>query len=223
MVSTSAVRIVPDILSRVKISEVWRALGGPELRRTGSDAYRGSGWWRGGQGLNVSLNDAKNTYNDFVSGHGGGLFDLVVLVRGGTRADALRWLADLAGVPLDDKPLSAADRARWAAERREFERDLPEARYWRRAAVTLSEELLAVLKASFIDPTAEDRPSSSELQDLTFMLASLERMGDAALVAEYRTWAEREPQLTAGMVHAARLRERAEVRALLRYLIREAA
>jgi len=48
-------------------------------------------------------------------------------------------------------------------------------------------------------------------------------MGDAALVPEYRTWLEREPQLTADMVHAARLRERAEVRALLRYLAREAA
>jgi len=43
-----------------------------------------------------------------------------------------RYAADLAGVPLDNKPLSAVDRARWGAERREFERDLPAARYWRR-------------------------------------------------------------------------------------------
>jgi hypothetical protein len=162
-------------------------------------------------------------WRDFVSGEGGGILDLVVSIRGGTRADALRWCADFAGVPMNDAPLSPHKREQWAAERREFARDLPKARHWRRAAVALTEELLCVLKSQFFDPTAEERPSSSELQHLTAMLASLKRMGDAALVPEYRTWLEREPQLTADMVHAARLRERAEVRALLRYLAREAA
>jgi len=37
-------------------------------------------------------------------------------------------------------------------------------------------------------------------------------------VEEYRGWRERAPLVTAGMVHAARLREKAEVRAVLRYL-----
>jgi hypothetical protein len=213
-----------DVLSRVRISEVYRTLTGAAPRRTGRDIWRAAAPWRGGDGQDsVSGNDARGVWRDFVSGEGGGILDLVQRVKGGNRADALRFVADMAGVPLGDKPLSAADSARWAAEQREFERDLPDARYWRRAAVALTEELLGVLKSQFFDPTAEDRPSSFELQDLTAMLASLERMGDAALVVEYRAWLEREPQLTAHIVHEARLRERAEVRALLRYLIREAA
>lgn len=55
------------------------------------------------------------------------MIDLVVRVRGGSRPDALRWLADLAGIPLDNRPLSASERARWAAERRAIEKDLPAA------------------------------------------------------------------------------------------------
>ena len=70
-------------------------------------------------------------------------------VRGGTRAEALRWVADLAGIQLDDKPLSAEARARWAAERRELDRDLPDARLWRRAAISLAEELLDERAAVF--------------------------------------------------------------------------
>jgi hypothetical protein len=110
------------------------------------------------------------------------------------------------------------DRARWAAERRELERDLPAARYWRRTAVALSEELLCVLKAAFFDPTAAERPSSQELQDVTRMLASLGHLGDAALVAECRWWRDHYPHTTANMVRWAREREKAERRALLRYL-----
>jgi len=110
-----------------------------------------------------------------------------------------------------------ADRARWAREQRDLERDLPTACYWRRAAVTLGEQILVNLKAALFDPTLP-RPEIGELADMTRQVARWQRMGGAELVAEYRSWRDREPTFTAGMVHAARLRERAEVCALLRYL-----
>jgi hypothetical protein len=200
-----------DILARVKISDVARALGvEPHHGRIAAP-------WRETRDRNVTLSDEKNCWHDFVTGDGGGLVDLVVKIRGGTRADALLWCADLAGVPLDDKPFTAADRARWARERRAMERDLPAARYWRRTAVLLCDEKLVVLKASAFDPTA-DAPAPGEIAEWTREHARLNRLDGAALVDSYREAARREPQLTAGLVRWARERERIEVRALIEYL-----
>jgi hypothetical protein len=201
-----------DILAQLRITEVWRMLGGGELRHG-----RGKRFWCGGDSPEaVSLSDAKNTFFDFVAGQGGGLLDLVVRVRGGNRADALRWCADLAGVPMEDRPLSPAERERWARDRRELERDLPAARLWRRGAVLLAEETLGELKSALVDPIAP-QPDPGEICRLTLQVARWQRMDGAALVAEYLWWREHCPDLTAGMVHAARLRERAEVRTLLEY------
>src|ERR1017187_7791338 len=104
-----------EIIARVRLSAVWAALGGGELRHG-----RGQAFWREGDGYNVSLRDDRNVWHDKRDDIGGGVLDLVVRVRGGNRADALRWCADLAGVALEDRPLSAEDRARWAAERRQL-------------------------------------------------------------------------------------------------------
>jgi hypothetical protein len=205
--------VAADIVSHLRISDVCRALGIEPQRG------RISAPWRETRDRNVSLNDSAGLYCDHVDGdRGGGILDFVSRVRSCSRRDALRWCADLAGVPIDDTPLSAADRAHWAQEKRAIERDLPAARYWRRAAVALTEELLCVLKSQIFDPLEKDPPTIVELKDLTAMLASLQRFGDSALVAEYRAWRDREPGLTAGMVYVMRLRERAEVRAVLRYL-----
>ena len=204
-------------MAGVQVSAVYQALTGVKPRRTGKDTCRAPATWRGGDGNNVSLDDSRGVWHDFVTNEGGGVLDLVIRVRGGNRADALRWCADLAGMPMDDTPLSAAERARWARERREIERDMPAARYWRRAAVTLGEETLVNLKAALFDPTLP-RPEIGEIADITQQVARWGRLDGAELVSEYRGWREREPGLTAGMVHVARLREKAEVRALLRYM-----
>ena len=96
-----------EILARVKISEVYYALTGKQPRRVGSDAWRGAAVWRGGDGLNVSLNDTLNVWHDFTANEGGGVLDLVVRIRGCSRQDALRWLADFTGILLDkQQPLS---------------------------------------------------------------------------------------------------------------------
>ena len=204
--------VTAEVLNRVKISDVYQALGGPKLRK-----MRGPAFWRGGDGFNVSLEDPRGVWHDFTTDEGGGVLDLVVQVRGCSRVDALRWLAGPVGVPLDDAPLSAEERERWAAERRALERDLPAARYWRRAAVNMGEDLLDSLKTALVDPMLP-QPEIGEIGYVENMLRSLQRIDSAALVAEYRWWLEHHPGLTAAMVASAKRLERAQRHALLAYL-----
>lgn len=202
----------PEILAHVKISEVWAALGGGELRHG-----RGRAWWREGDGFNVSMDDARGVWFDHRDGAGGGVLDLVQHVRGGSRADALRWCAELAGIPLSDEPLSAEDRARWAKERRALERDLPTARCWRRAAVSMAEELLVSLKSALFDPTLP-QPEIDEIGHVENMMRSLQQQDGAALVAEFGLWLQHHPGLTVAMVASAKRLERAQRAALVAYL-----
>ena len=201
-----------DVLACVKISEVYRALGGPELRR-----MRGPAFWRDGDGFNVALDDARGVWHDKVADVGGGVLDLIVHARGGNRADALRFAAELAGIPLDDRPLSPAERNRWAQQKRRLELELPRARYWRRAAIEMSEELLTVLKSALFDGPA-DKIDFDGLRDTTRLLARLQRIDGAELVAEFHSWMESHPQLASAMVQAAQTRETAERRAIQVYV-----
>jgi hypothetical protein len=173
--------------------------------------------WRETKDRNVSLSDAKGTWFDHVEAQGGGVLDFICRVRSGDRQDALKWLADLAGVQIENKPLSPEDRERWARERRELEQNLPAARFWRRVAASMTEELLDTLKTA-LATTLAMQPEPGELMHLTKMLARLKSIDGAALVTEYLEWLQHDPQLTKGMVHAARRLESAERRAVLRYL-----
>ena len=118
---------VSHILSRVKISGVCHVLTGREPRRTGRDTWRTAATWRVGDGLSVSGDDSRGVFHDFVTGEGGGILDLIVTVRGGSRQDALRWLAEFTGAPLEDKPLSPEDRTKYVRQRQAIERNLPSA------------------------------------------------------------------------------------------------
>ena len=208
---------VNEVLASVRISQVYRALGGPELRRSGQDRYRGRAWWRDGDGFNVSLDDARNLWNDFPTGEGGGVLDLVVRVCGGSRQNALRWVADLVGCPLDDHPLPHFERVRWARGRRQIERELAKARLWLRSALALGKEVIDRLKAPLTDPTLP-WPTVGEIARWTAQLEAWRRLDDAGLVAEYVWWAQHHPRLTGGLVYAARLRETVERQALRAYL-----
>src|SRR5262245_1238259 len=116
---------VPEVLSRVRLSEVYTALTGIPPRRTGRDIWRAAAKYRGGDSPDsVAGDDSRGVWHDFVTDDGGGILDLIQRIRGGSRADALRRCADLAGVPLRDRPLSREDRARWAVERHALEADL---------------------------------------------------------------------------------------------------
>ena len=51
-----------EVLNRLKISDVYQALGGPKLRHN-----RGPAFWRGGDGFNVSLEDPRGVWHDFTT------------------------------------------------------------------------------------------------------------------------------------------------------------
>ena len=94
-----------EIIGHIRISNVWIALGGSTLRHG-----RGTAFWRNSCDYNVSVSDEKGVWYDFVSGTGGGMLDLIQHVRGVTRADALKFVAELAGITLDSLPLSMQEK-----------------------------------------------------------------------------------------------------------------
>ena len=111
----SITNVVAEIIDRRPITEVWGELGGDPPRRGRARAF-----YREGDNLfAVSLNDAKGCWFDHRDGVGGGLLDLILHVRGGNRRSALRWLAELNGIPLDDHPLTESERREYARQRAE--------------------------------------------------------------------------------------------------------
>ena len=172
-------------------------LANREPRRAGSAKWRAVAVWRRGDGLNVSFDDARGLWHDFTTGEGGGVLDLVVRICGGSRQEALRWLADFAGYPLDDRQFSASQRAEWAREHRQIALELPKARLWRRAALALGDHELNELKAALADLKLR-RPGVGEIAYWTAQLTAWRRLDGAALVEEYLNWARREPHLTRG-------------------------
>ena len=210
-------RGVTEMLAGIRISSIYRALAGKEPRRSGCDTWRAPAVWRGGDGHSVSMDDARGVWHDFAADEGGGVLDLVVRVRGGSRRDALRWVADFTGRPLDDRRLSALERTRWGRQQQEIESELPKARLWRRTAVALGEQVLSGLKGELTDLT---RPleKTGEIAPWTARIAVWRQLDGANLVAEYLRWVERAPRFTGGMVYVAGMREKAEWRALNAYL-----
>ncbi len=182
--ASRASAVSSQIFTRLSIGEVWAALGGGPLRHG-----RGRAFWRDGDGYNISLKDAKGTWYDFTAGTGGGVLDLIQLVRDCSRQDALRWLSDFAGIPLLDRPLSREEKFAYADARAGDERDRREARWFGRAVEALLEHVLDELDA-------EDW----ERAGLTGLLGAVRH--DASRLREYRAWRGRQPQLTAGMVAA---------------------
>jgi hypothetical protein len=112
---------------------------------------------------------------------------------------------------------TAAERRVWARERRELESALPASRLWRRAVVALAEERLVMLKGALFAPDMP-APDLGELQRLTRALAAWEHLEGGALVSAYREFRQRDARLAEAMVHWARDREKAERRAVERYL-----
>jgi hypothetical protein len=99
--------VLDDILTRVQITRI-AEIHGIKLDRTKRRAIAN---WRDGKNFSISLNDDKNVYHDFVTGEGGGVVSFVQLVRGCDRKEAVRWLADYAGVALQE--MTPAERRDW--------------------------------------------------------------------------------------------------------------
>lgn len=208
-------RMAADVVASVRISDVYRALTGIVPKRG-----RGVAAWRGGRGLNVALSDPKGTWYDHAVGEGGGVLDLVRRARGCDAVAALHWVAEFAGVVLDHKPLSRADRRQYVRDRRARDRDLPIAEMWRRAACAMGEGILEELKGRLY-PVANGKnpqPIIAEIQVLEAKLAKWRVLTGADLVAEYRLFLHGNPRLTSGMVKAVWRRQQAEERVAWRML-----
>jgi hypothetical protein len=206
-----------DIVQRVHITAVWRALGGPQLTKVGASKFRGRAFWRDGHGPNVALDANKNCWFDHADSQGGGVLDLITQVRGGDRAESLHWIAETFGIPLDNKPLSREDRAQYARQKRLYERDLPVAQLWRRAAILMTEQVLDQLKLPLSDPSA-GLADIGEIRHFEAVLSLYRRLEGTALVEQYRAFLDLNPRLTSGMVRAANRRARIEERTAWRLL-----
>lgn len=190
------------MLSQIRISDVYNALTGAVPRRTGRDTWRGPAPWRGGESpQSVSGDDGRGVWHDFVTNDGGGVLDLVQRIRGGNRADALRWTADLAGVALDDHRPRVLRRDSAGASRVRCD-----ALYFSMAAGMLAEAALEWLPAD--DP---------ERAVHTALLAALRVSPEA----EYRVWLDRDAIWAAALVHSGREHQRRMQTALARYYVAE--
>jgi hypothetical protein len=168
---------ITEIKNRIRIGDVWSALGGAPLRNG-----RGRAFWRDGDRYSVAVNSTRGTWHDFVSGKGGDSFELVRTVRGCGFREAAAWLADLTGITIAHEVRREAD-ADWPT-------DLRWAGYWCHAVTALGEAALESL--------------SSDAPDRRSLTALLSRISGAetVMVDEYRQWRRRDPVFTAAMAQA---------------------
>jgi hypothetical protein len=207
-------RLSQEIIDRVSMPELLRALGfSPgKGKRTRCILHGGK------NPTAFSFDSDKGVWHCFVCGEGGGKMRLVQRVLGLDPRTALAWLGDLAGVHLEDRPLSPAEHAAWVERRRQLHRTLPRARLWRRAAVLLAGELLDALCDGLNDHTAAMRPEIGEVHMVTELLRHLRRIDGPELAEEYSWWCAHYPGWTAALIRAAGTRERAERAAVLAFL-----
>jgi hypothetical protein len=133
---------VPDIIAATTITEVWRALGGDPPKHDRARAF-----YRNGDGQSVALDDHMNAYYDFRDGTGGGILHLIQRVKGGTRSDALKWLSEFTGIPLDGAQ-TATQRAEYVRRRERARQKAQDVEHWRKALVIqLNAEKLAAADA----------------------------------------------------------------------------
>jgi hypothetical protein len=188
-----------DVVRSTPISTVFAWLGGDPPKRGRARAF-----WRDGDNQQaVSLSDAKAAWFDHRDNVGGGVIDLVQHVRGGSRQDALRWLASMTGIAIDDQPLKRHDRTDWWNEQR-IKR---EAFYFASAAWVLAEDALEAL-----EPWDPQRA----------VYTSLLRATGICPLAEYRKWRERSPDMAAALVHAGKRRQKRLQTMLAHFLSAEA-
>jgi hypothetical protein len=188
------------MLARVRISELWGALGGGPLRHG-----RGRAFWRKGDGYNVSLDDAKAAWYDFRDGIGGGLLDLVEKARDCDRKAALKWLAGFCGVALDSKPLTPAEGQLWARAKCEGPALARRAGWWLWARkAQLDERKAAAVTTDHVDVDALAAAAQEHYR--------LQTASAAGVIAAYRKFLVEHPadcaRLTAaGQAHDGTCRE----------------
>jgi len=115
-----------DIVRSTTITAVWVGLGGdPPVHNRARAFYR-----NGDNPEAVLLNDAKGRWFDYRDNIGGGVLDLVQMVRGGTRQEALRWVAAFIGIDMEEKSLSPHKRRVFAWLKSDAEDLARECAWW---------------------------------------------------------------------------------------------
>jgi len=182
-----------EIISRVPITTVWRSLGcGPLVRG------RGRAFWRDGDGLNVSVSDRKGCWYDFVAGTGGGVIDLVVYVKGGTRAEALAFVADLAGVKLETGKLTRREKRDYARQREQAQDLAQKCAWWAEAYAC---ELARIKAVAYGDGDIDALAWSAR------ELYLLQRAIPAAVLDKFLQARAEKPDETAALIKAGRADE----------------
>ncbi len=189
-----------DLVSRVRITDVWQALGGapPKFRRAPA-------FWRQTKDRNVALNDEKGMWYDHRDNVGGGVLDLVQHVRSGTRQDALHWLAQQFGLPLDEVEWTPQQKADYARRRREAARAARPlaqcALWWVTGYMAELNEMKAASTAGGFDVDA--------LAYSAHELYRLERLTADDVLREYVKFKDEHPVECSGLVMAGSIWDRA--------------
>jgi hypothetical protein len=193
-----------QLIDQTRITHVWRALGGGEIRHG-----RGRAFWREGDGYNVAINDKIGAWHDFVTDDKGGKLALIRYVRGGTKSEAVRWLADMRGVTLDNAPLSMADKRRYAQARERAPELARAAEIWfierreeleRVKARALAREDWAALEAAAREHHRLSRLDGAAIIREYLRARRADPAGTAALVAEGETWARLSEALVTALI-----------------------
>ena len=182
----SATHATNAVLEAVSIEAIWRALGGGDLHRG-----RGRAFWRDGDGFNVALYPRSGTFHDFSTNQGGGKLKLIQTVQGGSKQDALKWLADLAGIPL------SPERAHSREERRRYAQTRRDAAQVAKLAVWFLESRREELEKQKRQCNGVDGPwDDAAIEFVSAELWRLDQLDAAGVIAEWMTARQSDPQHT---------------------------
>ena len=191
--ASSATYSAEAVIGGVRILDVWQGLGGGELRRG-----RGRAFWRNGDGFNVELYPTQKRWHDFATNDGGDVLNLIQTVQGCTRSEALRFAADLAGMPLT--PTSPERRRRYAeASQRAAER-AKQTGWWFESRC---EELEKLKRLSNGDDGPFDEDALTAAAGELYRLHQLSLNPDA-LLAEFARASQLDPENTRRLIQAGR-------------------
>jgi DNA primase len=137
-------------------------------------------------------------------------------VRGQDFRQVLDFLGARYGVPILPIVHSTAERQSRAEQQHAIERDMPNARLWKRAAVELCDEVLDDCKERFFRGFKD--VEAQEIYALTRFSEHLRKMDGPALVEEWISWKRNKPELTSALVRVGRALETADQRAVRAFL-----
>ena len=186
LVNNFATNSADAVIDAVSIAEVWRALGGGELRRG-----RGRAFWRDGDGFNVGIDSQRGTWRDFATNEGGGKLKLIQTVLNCSKQDAFKWLADLAGIRL------SPERAHSREERRRYAETRRDAAQVAKLAVWFLESRREELEKQKRQCNGVDGPwDDAAIEFVSAELWRLDQLDAAGVIAEWMTARQSDPQHT---------------------------